>query len=265
MKIDYDRYRFIRARRDGRLLTLTLANPPMNVISFELHRELSRVFYDVQLDDDTDAVVLTGEGEVFSAGGDIPLMQRRIDDPEMCIPKNAELKQIVFSLLELDRPVICRINGDCVGFGLTLALLCDITIASENARLGDPHVRVGYSTGDGSSIIWPQLVGYHRAKEYLLTGDLMDGKTAAQIGLVNHAVPAAELDAKVGYFVKRFVEGASRAVRWSKLSINLPLTALAHSFMDASIAYQTLTNTSADHQEAVNAFREKRKPRFTGK
>lgn len=263
--MDYSHYKYIAAQREGRLLTLTLNHPPMNVISLELHRELARIFYDVQLDEETDVVVLTGAGSVFSAGGDIPLMQRRIDEPELCYPKNAELKQIVFSLLELDRPIICRINGDCIGFGLTLALLCDITIACDTARLGDPHVRMGYSTGDGSAIIWPQLVGYHRAKEYLLTGDLLDGRTAAQIGLINHAVASAELDAKVDYFVKRFINGATRAVRWSKLSINLPLRILAHSVMDASIAYQTLTNSSADHQEAVNAFRDKRKPRFTGR
>ena len=263
--MDYSGYKFISAKRDGRLLTLTLDHPPMNVISYDLHRELSRIFYDVQLDEETDVVVLTGSGDVFSAGGDIPLMQKRIDHPDLCYPKNAELKQIVFSLLELDRPVVCRINGDCVGFGLTLALLCDITVAVEDAKLGDPHVRVGYSTGDGSAIIWPQLIGYHKAKEYLLTGDLMDGCEAADLGLINHAVPRAQLDEKVNYFVNRFVNGASRAVRFSKLSINLPLRILAHSVMDASIAYQTLTNNSADHQEAVNAFREKRKPRFTGK
>jgi enoyl-CoA hydratase len=263
--LDYTAYRHINAVRTGRLLTLTLANPPMNVISYDLHRELSRIFYDVQVDEEVDVVVLTGSGDTFSAGGDIPLMQKRIDHPELCYPKNAELKQIVYSLLELDRPIVCRINGDCVGFGLTLALLCDITIAVETARVGDPHVRVGYSTGDGSSVIWPQLIGFNRAREYLLTGDLFSAAHAAQIGLLNHAVPAEQLDAKVGYFVDRFVNGASKAIRWSKLSINLPLRALAHSFLDASIAYQTLTNSSADHQEAVNAFREKRKPTFTGK
>ena len=263
--MDYSQYKFIAAKRDGRLLTLTLDNPPMNVISQGLHTELSRIFYEVQVDEEVDVVVLTGAGKAFSAGGDIPLMQMRIDHPEMCYPKNAELKQIVFSLIELDRPVICRINGDCVGFGLTMALLCDITIASESARLGDPHVRVGYATGDGSAFIWPQLVGYQRAKEYLLTGDLLDASEAARIGLINHAVPAEALDAKTEYFVNRFVNGATKAIRWSKLSINIPLRVLAHSVMDASMAYQTLTNGSADHQEAVNAFREKRKPRFTGK
>ena len=263
--MDYSKYKFIVAKLDGGLLTLTLDNPPMNVISQGLHTELSRIFYDVQVDEEVDVVVLTGAGNTFSAGGDIPLMQMRIDHPEMCYPKNAELKQIVFSLLELDRPVICRINGDCVGFGLTLALLCDITIADESARLGDPHVRVGYATGDGSAVIWPQLVGYHRAKEYLLTGDLLDAREAARIGLINHAVPAEALDAKTEYFAKRFINGATKAIRWSKLSINIPLRVLAHSVMDASMAYQTLTNSSADHQEAVNAFREKRTPRFSGK
>ena len=263
--MDYANYRFIAATRTGRLLTLTLQNPPMNVIGFDLHRELSSIFHDIGHDEETDVVVLTGAGKVFSAGGDIPLMQLRIDHPELCHPKNAELKQIVFSMLELDRPVICRINGDCVGFGLTIALLCDITIATETARLGDPHVRMGYSTGDGSAIIWPQLVGFHRAKEYLLTGDLIDGRKAADIGLINHAVAPDELDAKVDYFVNRFINGATRAIRFSKLSINLPLRVLAHSVMDASIAYQTVTNNTADHQEAVNAFQEKRKPRFTGR
>jgi len=160
--------------------------------------------------------------------------------------------------------VVCAINGDCVGFGLTLALLCDITVVANDARLGDPHVRVGYSTGDGSSIIWPQLIGYHRAKQFLLTGDLFSGADAASFGLVNHAVPRTEVQQKADYYINRFLNGASRAVRWSKLSINLPLRVLAQSHLDASLAYQTLTNRSRDHQEAVDAFHEKRKPKFTG-
>ena len=262
--MDYSAYTLIHTERQGRLLRLSLANPPMNVISFDLHRQLSRIFYDIQLDSSVDVVSLTGQGDVFSAGGDIPLMQKRIDDEELCYPKNSELKQIVFSLLELDRPVVCAINGDCVGFGLTLALLCDITVVANDARLGDPHVRVGYSTGDGSSIIWPQLIGYHRAKQFLLTGDLFSGADAASFGLVNHAVPRTEVQQKADYYINRFLNGASRAVRWSKLSINLPLRVLAQSHLDASLAYQTLTNRSRDHQEAVDAFHEKRKPKFTG-
>lgn len=263
--MDYSAYERIRVERDGRLLKLTLDNPPKNSWSRQLHRELSEIFYDVQLDIEVDAVLLTGAGDTFSAGGDVPLMQSRIDDPGLMVRKNLEMKRIVFSLLELEKPVICRINGDAVGAGATLALLCDISIAVDTARLGDPHVKMGYATGDGSAVLWPQLCGYSRAKEFLLTGKLMSATDAERWNLINYAVPASELDAKVAEFVDAFVNGATQAVKWSKTIINVPLRALAQSLMDTGLAYQTLTNESADHQEAVNAFREKRKPRFTGR
>ncbi len=246
-------------------MTLTLNNPPMNSWSQQLHTELSNIFFDIQLDPESDVVVLTGSGNTFSAGGDIPLMQKRIDDPELMTRKNLEMKRIVFGLLELEKPIICRINGDAVGGGATLALLCDITIAVDTARIGDPHVKMGYVTGDGSAVIWPQLVGYARAKEFLLTGDLMPAKDAAQYGLINHAVPADQLDATVSRFTGKLVNGATKAIRWSKTAINIPLRALAHSLLDTGLAYQTITNDSADHQEAVRAFAEKRKPIFTGR
>lgn len=237
----------------------------MNTIHKGLHDELTRIFYDVQLDDDADVLVLTGSGEVFSAGGDIPHMQRRIDDPELFNKKNVEMKRIIFGLLDLEKPIICRINGDCIGLAATLALLCDITFAVDTARIGDPHVRVGYVAGDGGAVIWPQLVGFGRAKEYLLTGDLVSAKRAEQIGLINYAVPHAELDARVDAFADRLASGATKAIKWTKTCINIPLRQLAHALMDACLAYEALTNISADHQEAVNAFREKRKPKFTGK
>jgi enoyl-CoA hydratase len=210
-------------------------------------------------------VIFTGAGEVFSAGGDIPMMQKRIDDPELFNRKNLEMKKMIFGLLDLEKPVIARLNGDCIGLGATLALLCDISIAVEDARLGDPHVKMGYVAGDGGAIIWPQLVGYARAKEYLLTGDLLTAKEAERIGLINHAVPRAELDAKVNTLADKLANGATKAIKWTKTSINIPLRQLAHSMLDASLAYEALTNIGADHQEAVTAFQEKRKPKFTGR
>lgn len=258
-------YESVRVERDGRLLKLTLNNPPMNSWSEQLHRELSTVFYDAQMDADSDVILLTGQGKVFSAGGDVTLMQRRIDDPQLMVRKNLEVKRIVFSLLELEKPLICRINGDAIGAGATLALLSDITIAVDTARIGDPHVRMGYSTGDGSATIWPQLIGYMRAKEYLLTGKLMSAPDAERFGLINYAVPADQLDDKVSEFLTAFLNGATKAIRWSKTSINIPLRALAHSMLDAALAYQTMTNDSADHQEAVRAFAERRRPHFSGR
>jgi enoyl-CoA hydratase len=263
--MDYANYKFIATERRGRILTLTLNRPPMNPIHFDLHHELSRIFHDVQIDHDSDVIVLTGAGEVFSAGGDIPMMQKRIDEPELFNRKNLEMKQMIFGLLDLEKPVICRINGDCIGLGATLALLCDITIAVDTARLGDPHVKVGYVAGDGGAVIWPQLVGFAKAKEYLLTGDLLDAKEAERIGLINYAVPRSELDARVNHFADRLAAGATKAIKWTKTCINIPLRQLAHSIMDASLAYEALTNVGADHQEAVRAFQEKRTPKFTGR
>lgn len=263
--MDYRDYKFIRAERSGKVLTLTLDNPPMNSVQMELHNELSRIFHDVQVDHESEVIVLTGRGNVFSAGGDIPNMQRRIDDPELFNRKNVEMKRIVFGLIELEKPIVCRINGDCMGLGATLALLCDLIIATDTARIADPHVKMGYVAGDGGAIIWPQLVGFARAKEYLLLGDSLTATEAARIGLINHAVPAVELDAKVQQIVDRLVNGASKAIRWTKTAINIQLRQIAHSQLDASLAYEALTNLSADHQEAVTAFKEKRKPKFTGR
>jgi enoyl-CoA hydratase len=263
--MDYSSYKHMQFERRDRILTITLNRPPMNPIHYELHNELSRLWYQVQVDTECDVVILTGAGEVFSAGGDIPMMQRRIDDPELFNRKNLEMKQMIFGLLDLEKPIIARINGDCIGLGATLALMCDIMIAVDTARFGDPHVRMGYVAGDGGAVIWPQLIGFARAKEYLLTGDMLDAKEAERIGLINYAVPRDQLDAKVNAFADKFARGATKAIKWTKTSINMPLRQLAHSMMDASLAYEAITNMGADHQEAVTAFQEKRKPRFTGR
>ena len=207
--MDYSSYKHMQFERRERILTITLNRPPMNPIHYELHNELSRLWYQVQVDTECDVVILTGAGEVFSAGGDIPMMQRRIDDPELFNRKNLEMKQMIFGLLDLEKPIIARINGDCIGLGATLALMCDIMIAVDTARFGDPHVRMGYVAGDGGAVIWPQLIGYARAKEYLLTGDMLDAKEAERIGLINYAVPRDQLDAKVNAFADKLARGTA--------------------------------------------------------
>lgn len=263
--MDYSEFKHMTFARRERILTIALNRPPMNPIHYELHNELARLWYRVQLDHDTDVVVFTGAGEVFSAGGDIPMMQKRINDPELFNQKNLEMKQMIFGLLELEKPVIARINGDCIGLGATLALMCDITIATDDARFGDPHVRMGYVAGDGGAVIWPQLIGYAKAKEYLLTGDMLTAKEAERLGLINHAVPRAELDERVNAFADKLARGSNKAIKWTKTAINIPLRQLAHSMMDASLAYEAITNMGPDHQEAVRAFQEKRRPDFTGR
>ncbi|MDO8705609.1 MAG: enoyl-CoA hydratase-related protein [Sulfuricaulis sp.] len=247
-------------------MTIALNRPEQrNAVNARLHHELSRVFSDAQRDSDSDVVVLTGNGTAFCAGGDIDWMQLSVDQPDEFEKTAREAKDIVYSQLDLEKPLICKLNGHATGLGASLALLCDIIIASDEAKIGDPHVSVGLVAGDGGALIWPQLVGYAKAKKYLLTGELMLAVEAERIGLVTDVVPLAKLDTAVDAMAQRLVSGATKAIRWSKVTINLPLRQLFHSYFDAGVAYECLSNLTADHAEAVKAFRERRKPVFTGK
>lgn len=260
----FEDYKTISFKRDGKVLTVTLNRPDvLNAVNGDLHTELSHLFYDVATDP-ADIIVLTGAGRAFCAGGDIDWMQSGVDDPLGFDTVVFEAKKIIFGLLDCEKPIICRLNGDAVGLGATIALFCDIIIANDSARIGDPHVSVGLVAGDGGAVIWPQLIGYARAKEYLMTGKLMTAEDAVAMGMINHAVPASELDEATDRMASRLANGAAQAIRWTKVSVNIGLKQLAHSIMDTSLAYESLSNRSKDHQEAVNAFREKRRPVFTG-
>ena len=264
--MNFSDYQTLLFRRTGRVLEITMNRPDkLNAVDERMHEELARVFVDASKDPDSDVVILTGAGRAFSSGGDIDWMQKMIDQPASFEKTAREGKQIVFSLLDCEKPVIAKLNGHATGLGATIALFCDVIFASDAAKIGDPHVSVGFVAGDGGAVIWPQLIGYVRAKEYLMTGDLMLATEAARIGLINHAVPESELDERVSAFAARLAAGAVKAIRWSKMSTNIGLKQLAHSIMDASLAYEALSNLTADHQEAVNAFREKRAPIFSGR
>lgn len=264
--MDFASYQCIEFKRDGRILTVTLNRPEQrNAVNARLHHELSRVFTDVQRDADSDIVILTGNGTAFCAGGDIDWMQLSVDEPDEFEKTAREAKDIVYSQLDLEKPLICKLNGHATGLGASLALLCDIIIASDEAKIGDPHVSVGLVAGDGGALIWPQLVGYAKAKKYLLTGELMLAAEAERIGLITDVVPRAELDATVNAMAQRLVSGATKAMRWSKVTTNLPLRQLFHSYFDAGVAYECLSNRTEDHAEAVKAFRDRRKPVFTGR
>nr|WP_322109349.1 enoyl-CoA hydratase-related protein [Steroidobacter denitrificans] len=230
----------------------------------EMQCELARLFPDVARDPETNVLVITGAGRTFSAGGDIEYMQRMIDRPEIFLEGMAPGKQLLHSILDCPKPIIAKVNGPAIGLGATIALFCDLIIAADHAKIADPHVKIGYVAGDGGAAIWPQLIGYARAKEYLLLGDTLTGEQAASIGLINRAVPAADLDKVVDEFAQRLASGAPRAVQWTKLAVNIRLKEVVNAVIDASFAYEALSNLTKDHQEAVNAFRDKRPPLFTG-
>ena len=261
--MDVDAYETLTFSRQERVLTVTMNRPDkLNAVNEKMHSELARVFHDITSDPDSDIVVLTGAGRAFSAGGDFNWFQDMIDDPRVWDKTRQEGKQIVFGLIDCEKPVIAKVNGHAMGLGATLALFSDVIFAAESAKFADPHVSVGLVAGDGGAVIWPQLIGYARAKEYLFTGDMMSASDAASMGLINHAVADDDLDATVDAFTGRLAAGATDAIRYTKVAVNIGLRQLAHSLMDASIAYESMTNFTPDHQEAVNAFKEKRKPNF---
>jgi enoyl-CoA hydratase/carnithine racemase len=263
--MNYEQYQYLEIKRDGDILRVTLNMPDKrNALDANAQNELGKIFIDITDDPAVRCVVLTGAGQSFSVGGDLPKMQKKIDEPGLFFHAIPNSKRIVNAILDCPKPIVARINGDAVGLGCTIALLSDIVIASDDAKIGDPHVRVGLVAGDGGSVIWPQLIGFARAKRYLLTGDLLTGKEAAQIGLITLSVPADQLDAEVEKWAARLAAGATTSIAGTKLAINSALKQLAATGIDVGMAYEGLSNISDDHQEALTAFLEKRKPKFAG-
>lgn len=261
----YSGYERLLVKQEGKVLRITLNMPEKrNIVGGPMSIELIRAVQTASSDDSVAVIVLTGAGDTFSAGGDIVGMQTKIDNPALFYKGVIHSRQLVFSMLDCPKPVVCRLNGHAIGLGATIALLCDVVVANEEAKIGDPHVKMGLVAGDGGALIWPQLIGFARARRYLLGGDLISGKEAAEIGLIAFAVPMAQVDALVEEWAAKFAAGATQSIAGTKITINLALRQAAQAALDVGMAYEGLSNITKDHQEAVNAFIEKRKPSFTG-
>jgi len=262
----YDDYEMLKVTKAGKVVTVAFNRPELkNATNPQMHQELVRIFPEIGRDPDANVVILTGEGDCFSAGGDVSALKNSLDDHIRWNESMIEAADIVNAIVDLDRPVIARVNGHAMGMGATVALFCDIVVSTKRAKIGDPHVHIGLTAGDGGSIIWPALVGYARAKKYLLTGEPITGEVAAEIGLVTEAVEPEELDERVNGYAEKLANLPAVAVRTTKKAVNLDLKARVDAMMDAHLGFETMSHLSADHREAVMAFLEKRKPEFTGK
>src|SRR3984893_15217703 len=196
MKYEEYQHLLFERREDGVLL-ITINRPDvLNATNARLHWELSRVWKDVDDDPETNVVVVTGKGRAFSAGGDLGMIETMKGNHAQISQAFREAGDIVYNMINCEKPIISAINGVAVGAGLAVALLADITIASESMRITDGHLRLGVAAGDHAVIIWPLLCGMAKAKYYLLTADFIDGKEAERIGLVSICVPADQLMAK---------------------------------------------------------------------
>lgn len=261
----YAGYETLKVQRQGRIVTVAFNRPEVkNATNPRMHQELMRVFPEIGTDPEAHVVILTGTGDAFSAGGDIQTLHASLDNHARWIESMVEARQILNGVIELDRPVIAKINGHAIGLGATLALFCDIIIAKDTAKIADPHVKVGLVAGDGGSVIWPALIGYAKAKHYLLTGEAINGAEAAQIGLVTESCAADKLDARVATIAQSLADGAAVAIRLTKRAINMDLRQRLDNMIEAHLGYETQSHLSADHREALDAFLNKRTPKFTG-
>jgi len=265
----YARYQDLKIEVAAKVATVTLNRPEArNAINQRLIRELRTIWDDLADDPAVSVVLLTGADKYFSVGGDVKAMSERpggdvLEEGEVHDPMVS--RRIVNRLLELDKPIVCAVNGDAIGLAATIALLCDITVMSDAARIGDTHVsRVGLVAGDGGTVIWPLLVGVNKAKEFLMRGTLLKGAEAERIGLVNHCVPAGEVLATARSIAAELAAGPAWAIRWTKLSINQVVKDRVNHLLEASMALEQVTFETADHREATRSFKEKRKPVFTG-
>lgn len=247
-------------------ITLITLNRPdrLNAIDAPMQADLVRVFASVDADDSS-AVIVTGAGRGFCAGGDVKAMRgRRVTGSHRPAQVRSVGKRLVDTMLNVEKPMIAAVNGAAVGLGATIALMCDVVIMAEDAKIGDGHVNVGLVAGDGGPMLFPLLIGPMRAKELLMTGRLLTGTEAAAAGLVSRAVPGDRVMDDARASAAELAALPPYAVRATKSVVNRYMQWMTHEVIDTALAYEQISKASDDHQEALAAREEKRAGKFTG-
>ena len=246
---------------DG-VLRVTIDNPGrVNALDATGHGEITRIWRDADADERVRAVLITGAGRNFSAGGDLAWVRSLADDPQARVAGLREARDLVTNLVNFTKPVVSGVRGVAVGAGLVAALLADVSVVATDARLIDGHTKLGVAAGDHAALIWPLLCGLAKAKYHLLTCDPVDGAEAERIGLVSLAVPDDEVSGRAAEIALRLANGAPTAVRWTKHALNSWLRAAMPHF-DAALALEFLGFAGSEVQEGLTALVEKRAPAF---
>jgi enoyl-CoA hydratase len=258
---DFQHLRFDR-HADGVLL-ITLNRPDvMNATNARLHWELTKIWGVVHDDPQTLVAVVTGAGDrAFSAGGDLSWVEKMVGNGDEIQVVKKEAADIVYNMLACDKPIISAINGTAVGAGLAVALLADVSIIAEEARITDGHTRLGVAAGDHAAIVWPLLCGVAKAKYYLMTAEFIDGREAERIGLVSLCVPRAQLMDKAMSVAHSLARGSQTAIRATKQSMNNWMR-MAGPIFDHSLAEEMLCFLGPDAREGLESVRNKRAPKF---
>lgn len=264
--MDYSRYQTLAITRRGSAgdvldIQMRAKNGKLPTAGHEGHRELAEIWRDVGADDSVKCAVLRGEGLGFSGGGDLDLVADMAQDFEVRTRVWKEARDLVYNVVNCDKPIVSALHGPAVGAGLVAGLLADISIAAKSAKIVDGHTRLGVAAGDHAAIVWPLLCGLAKAKYYLLLCDPVSGEEAERIGLVSLAVDDDQLLPRAYEIADRLAAGSQSAIRWTKYSLNNWLRQAGPHF-DTSLALEFMGFGGPDVKEGISSLRERRQPRF---
>ena len=268
--MDYSRYQTLNISRRGpkqTVLDIQMradgpgGNGKLPTAGHQGHLELSEIWRDVSADDSVRCAVLRGQGLGFSGGGDLALVLDMADDFELRSRVWKEARDLVYNLINCDKPIVSAIHGPAVGAGLVAGLLADISIASRTARIVDGHTRLGVAAGDHAAMVWPLLCSMAKAKYHLLLCEPVSGEEAERIGLVSIAVDESDLLPRAYEVAERLAAGSQSAIRWTKYALNNWLRQAGPNF-DTSLALEFMGFAGPDVREGLASLREKRPPRF---
>ena len=244
----------IEARDSLRIVRLNRPDD-LNASNAELHRRLSEIWTELANDRDARAIVLTGNGRAFSAGGDFDLIAEMGADPEYRRLVLQEAKSIVRGMVDFPLPVIAAVNGPAVGLGCSLVSLCDVVFIDEKAFLADPHVGIGLVAGDGGAVTFPLLMSLLKAKEYLFSGDRISAEEAVRIGLANRVVEGGRvLDEAIAY-AERLAKQPRRALMGTKRTLNLHLSKAMEGILDFAVSTESESFDCPEHKSALDKMR----------
>ncbi|SNQ47005.1 Enoyl-CoA hydratase [Frankia canadensis] len=260
----YADYPSLRLERpEPGILEIVFDAPGLNAVTPRAHRDIAEIWKTIDRDDETDVVLVRGEGKGFSSGGSFETLEGMIGDYETRTRVMREARDLVYNIINCSKLVVSAMHGPAVGAGLVVGIMADVSIAAKTARILDGHTRLGVTAGDHAVISWPLHAGMAKAKYYLLTNDVLTGEEAERIGLVSLTVDEADLRETALGVARKLMAVSPAAARWTKQSLNNWYRAMGPTF-DASLALEFYGFGSPDPAEGMAAIRERRDPRFTG-
>lgn len=243
---------------DGPVTILTINNPDMrNAFTDELHIAMQEVWDHLAVDRSVRAVVLTGKGKAFSAGGNVPGFIRDYEDFERRRISLRGARRLMDAMAEFPKPVVAAVNGPAVGLGCSVAVSCDIVYMAESAFIADPHVSIGLVCGDGGAVAWPLMMSLLKAKEYLLTGDRIPASEAVALGLANRVFPDADLMRESVAFAHRLASQPAQAIQETKRALNLHLQQAIALVAPFALAMESESFGTDDLRHSIESFKQR--------